>query len=132
MESHFSAVGWLTPTSRAAVRKLVEILRGENLFLMIVGHTDSDPVRNPTLRGRGINDNLHLSLLRSKAVLDEMQRAGYPAMLMFPTGWGELRPIAPNTTAANKKLNRRVEILVDPAASNIFGISSITGLEPSF
>ncbi|MDR0362898.1 MAG: OmpA family protein [Planctomycetota bacterium] len=120
----------LNPNSRAAIRRMSEILAGENLFLMVVGYTDNDPVRNPALRSKGINDNLHLSLLRAKAVVDELRRAGYPPLLMYPTGWGELRPIVPNADKASKKLNRRVDILIDPAASNIFGMSSITGVEP--
>ena len=120
----------LNPNARSAIRRMAEILSGENLFLMVVGYTDNDPVRNPSLRSKGINDNLHLSLLRAKSVVDELRRAGYPPMLMYPTGWGELRPIVPNTDKATKKLNRRVDILIDPAASNIFGMSSITGVEP--
>ena len=120
----------LNPNSRSAIRRMAEILAGENLFLMVVGHTDNDPIRNPALRGKGINDNLQLSLLRAKAVVDELKKAGYPPLLMYPTGWGELRPIVPNVDKASKKLNRRVDILIDPAASNIFGMSSITGVEP--
>ncbi|MDR1611843.1 MAG: OmpA family protein [Planctomycetota bacterium] len=120
----------LNPNSRNAIRRMAEILAGENLFLMVVGYTDNDPIRNPALRGKGVSDNLHLSLLRAKSVVDELRRAGYPPMLMYPTGWGELRPIVPNTDKASKKLNRRVDILIDPAASNIFGMSSITGVEP--
>ncbi len=120
----------LNSHARAAIRRMSEILAGENLFLMVVGYTDNDPIRNPNLRSKGINDNLHLSLLRAKSVVDELRKAGYPPMLMYPTGWGELRPIVPNNNAASKKLNRRVDILIDPAASNIFGMSAITGVEP--
>ena len=120
----------LNPNARRAIREMSRILSGENLFLMVVGYTDNDPIRNPALRSRGITDNLHLSLLRAKAVVDELRRNGYPPLLMYPTGWGELRPIVANADAASKKLNRRVDILIDPAASNIFGMSSITGVEP--
>lgn len=120
----------LTPASRAAIKRFTEIMAGENLHLMVVGHTDSDPIRNPTLRSKGITDNLHLSLLRAKAVVDEMRRDGYPAMQMYATGFGDMRPIAPNTDKATKRLNRRVDIIIDPSASNIFGMSNITGVEP--
>ena len=120
----------LNPNARAAIRRMSEILSGENLFLMVVGYTDNDPIRNPNLRNKGINDNLHLSLLRAKSVVDELRKAGYPPMMMYPTGWGEMRPIVPNNDKASKKLNRRVDILIDPAASNIFGMSTITGVEP--
>lgn len=120
----------LNPNAKAAIHRMAEILAGENLFLMVVGYTDNDPVRNPNLRSKGINDNLHLSLLRAKAVVDELRKSGYPPLLMYPTGWGDMRPIVANADKASKKLNRRVDILIDPAASNIFGMSSITGVEP--
>ena len=121
----------LNPNARAAIRRMSEILSGENLFLMVVGYTDNDPIRNPALRSQGVRDNLHLSLLRAKSVVDELRNSGYPPLLMYPTGWGELRPIVPNSDKASKKLNRRVDILIDPAASNIFGMSAITGVEPA-
>lgn len=121
----------LNPNARAAIRRMSEILAGENLFLMVVGYTDNDPIRNPSLRSHGVRDNLHLSLLRAKTVVDELRNAGYPPLLMYPTGWGDMRPIVPNTDKAAKKLNRRVDILIDPAASNIFGMSTITGVEPT-
>jgi chemotaxis protein MotB len=120
----------LNPNARAAIRRMSEILAGENLFLMVVGYTDNDPIRNPALRSQGVRDNLHLSLLRAKTVVDELRNAGYPPLLMYPTGWGEMRPVVPNSDKASKKLNRRVDILIDPAASNIFGMSAITGVEP--
>ena len=120
----------LNPGARAAIRRMAEILAGENLSLMVVGYTDNDPIKNPNLRSKGINDNLHLSLLRAKSVVDELRKAGYPPLLMYPTGWGEMRPIVPNNDRASKKLNRRVDILIDPIASSTFGMSTITGVEP--
>ncbi len=120
----------LNPNARAAIRRMAEILAGENLMLMVVGYTDNDPIKNPNLRSRGINDNLHLSLLRAKSVVDELRKAGYPSNQMYPTGWGEQRPIVPNTDRASKKLNRRVDILIDPIATTTFGMSTITGVEP--
>ena len=120
----------LNPNARAAIRRMAEILAGENLMLMVVGYTDNDPIRNPNLRSKGVNDNLHLSLLRAKSVVDELRKAGYPPTMMYPTGWGEIRPIVPNTDRAAKRLNRRVDILIDPIATSTFGMSSITGVEP--
>ncbi len=109
--------------ARSAVRRMAEILAGENLPLMVVGYTDNDPIKNPALRSKGINDNLHLSLLRAKAVVDELRKAGYPPELMYPTGWGDLKPVAPNVDRASKRLNRRVDILIDPAQTSMFGAS---------
>lgn len=120
----------LNPNARAAIRRMAEILAGENLQLMIAGHTDNDPIKNPALRSKGITDNLHLSLLRAKAVVDELKKAGYPSHLMYPTGWGETRPIVPNTDRASKKLNRRVDILIDPTPAQAQGMAQIMGVEP--
>lgn len=113
----------LTSQSRELVRQLVSILKDEDLVLLVVGHTDNDPVRRA--KRFGIKDNLHLSLMRAYSVVSEMTSAGYPKNRLYPTGWGDLLPIADNSSKSGKALNRRVEILIDPAASGLFPISAI-------
>ncbi|MBN2712784.1 MAG: OmpA family protein [Planctomycetes bacterium] len=117
----------LSKQSRDLLSQLTDILKGEDLVLLIVGHTDSDPV----VRAKkfGIKDNLHLSLMRAYSVVNAMKGYGYPQNRMYPTGWGDLFPIASNKTKDGKRLNRRVEILIDPAASGLFPISAIYDVE---
>lgn len=114
--------------AKEALRQLANILRNERLVLLIVGHTDSDPVRNPNLRSKGITDNRMLSMWRAKSVLDELKTNHYPDNLMYATGWGDLLPVDNSNSREGKRLNRRVEILIDTTASNIFGISEIQSI----
>lgn len=71
--------------------------------LVINGHTDSDG---------GEDYNLRLSLNRALAARQYLSNnhAINPARLKV-MGYGEGVPLAPNTSAANKQLNRRVEIV---------------------
>ena len=69
-------------------------------------------------------------LVAGLAVLGGLAKAGYPQELMYPTGWGDILPVSTNNSEAGKANNRRVEILIDPAASGIFGNVAITVAAP--
>ena len=53
-----------------------------------------------------------LSLLRAKVVVDELSKRGIPAGVFIYNGAGGTKPIASNTTEAERALNRRVEITI--------------------
>ena len=67
----------------------------------VEGHTDSDG-----------NDafNLDLSRRRAATVVRMLVTRGVDPERAGPAGFGESRPIAPNTDAAGKASNRRVEL----------------------
>ena len=75
----------------------------------VVGHTDSDPINKTKDKWQ---DNWDLSAGRSLNVLRYMVRKGMSPATIRAVACGESRPVAPNTTAANKARNRRVEIVV--------------------
>lgn len=72
--------------------------------IYVFGHTDTDPIKHSPWK-----DNYELSCQRALSVVrylhDRMGSANLSA-----GGWGEYRPVAENTSAANRQLNRRVEI----------------------
>lgn len=71
--------------------------------ILIEAHTDSD----------GTNlANLRLSQQRAKSVYDYLVAQGIRAQRLQTKGLGELKPIAPNNTEANKARNRRFELIV--------------------
>ncbi len=72
----------------------------------IVGHTDTDPIKHSKWA-----DNLELSVERGAAVFRQLQKMGIDPTRMVAAGQGEWAPKVPNTTAANKQLNRRVQII---------------------
>ncbi len=69
----------------------------------IEGHTDST---GPA------GKNLALSKRRAAAVLDYIAKAGVEKDRLSSTGFGETRPIAPNTTTLGRRTNRRIELIV--------------------
>lgn len=124
----FDSGKWtLKAGAKQTIRDLASELLEDGFGLMIVGHTDSDPIKASAKRG--VKSNRHLSVLRGLAVLEYMkEECGYPPDLMYPTGWGELYPAAANSTKAGKARNRRVEIYVDPELSNLFKRSVAVGV----
>jgi len=86
--------------------------RLESIF--IEGHTDSVPIHNANFRNNG-----DLSAARAVRTSEEILDAA-PALramlnpsgepMLGISGYGENRPVAPNTTKAGKQLNRRIDI----------------------
>lgn len=76
--------------------------------IFVEGHTDSDPIRRSSFAS-----NRALSVSRASAVVDFLITEGkVPAGRLVVVGYGEYSPVAPNDSAANKALNRRVEVIV--------------------
>jgi flagellar motor protein MotB len=114
----------LMPEGKAALKKFTDILGQDRFTLMISGYTDNVPIKHS--RRYGVRSNRQLSLLRALSVLEQLHKNGYPENLMYPTGWGELHPVADNNTAHGRQLNRRVEIYIDPAGSDLLNAAVIT------
>ena len=94
----------IDPASTATLNQLAEVAkRCPNVRVEIGGHTDADgtPERNQSLSER-----------RARAVADYLINAGVDSAHLTSVGYGETKPIAPNDTAANKALNRRIEFTV--------------------
>ena len=71
--------------------------------LFVEGHT-ADVGDKSTQHG--------LSLRRAKTIVDELTKRGIPAGVFIYSGAGGSKPIASNTTEAERALNRRVEITI--------------------
>lgn len=77
--------------------------------IMVVGHTDSDPIQKTKDLWK---DNWELSTERALSVTRYLAERGIPEANIMAAGCGPARPVAPNTTAAGKAKNRRVEIVI--------------------
>lgn len=94
----------LTEEAKKELERIAPILgRYPDHEIRISGHTDS--VGNDDY-------NMRLSEERSRSVVRELQRLGVNARRLSYRGFGESRPVAPNTTPENRAKNRRVEILI--------------------
>jgi outer membrane protein OmpA-like peptidoglycan-associated protein len=92
--------------------RLTEIARAlatvPNQRVLVEGHTDSD----------GTSEyNLKLSALRAQSVRSALVGGGVSPDRVEAQGYGETRPVAPNTTASGKAQNRRVELVLEGGAA---------------
>ena len=86
----------LTPVARFITDK-------PKYFISIIGHTDST----------GTDEyNLHLSKMRALSVYTFFLELGVPSYRLSYIGRGETTPVKPNTTDLNRKVNRRVELII--------------------
>jgi flagellar motor protein MotB len=101
----------LTSAGKKALSSIVSgIMRNHpGKSIRIYGHTDGDPIRKTKNLW---SDNLDLSANRAMAVTRYMISRGIKASLVESIGMGSTRPIASNKSKANKKKNRRVEIMI--------------------
>jgi OOP family OmpA-OmpF porin len=95
----------LTGSSEVELDKIVRFLNANpNTTMLIAGHTDSDGSESY---------NLDLSQKRAQAVYNYLIDNEIVQDRLIYKGFGETRPIAPNDTPSNKKLNRRIEFTVE-------------------
>jgi len=94
----------LTPNGVANVRKLAEVMmQNPDRTVLVEGFTDST--------GSAAH-NQDLSVRRAQAVAQALTSLGVPRERVAMRGYGEAFPVASNDNAANRQLNRRVEIVL--------------------
>jgi outer membrane protein OmpA-like peptidoglycan-associated protein len=94
----------LSPGAQRSLEQVVSFLeQNPERSVQIEGFTDSD----------GTNDyNLELSQSRADAVAMVILRRGVDAGRVRAMGYGEMFPVASNTSDGSRQLNRRVEVIV--------------------
>ena len=94
----------LSEVSYEELARVVEVMvKNPTMKVEISAHTDD--VGSP-------NYNQALSFRRAQSVVDYLTANNIPQNRFEARGYGELRPIIPNTNEANRALNRRVELKV--------------------
>lgn len=115
------------PNGRPLLDKLASLLGTQpDHQLVIQGNTDNVPIRSAAFP-----DNLTLSAARAVSIEHLFIADGITPKRMTAAGRGQYHPIAPNTTAGGRSLNRRVEILV-PREDTGATSSPIPSIRPSF
>ncbi len=76
--------------------------------IRVEGHTDNTPIRSSRFPS-----NWELSAARALSVVKLFYSKGENPVKLSAVGYGEFRPIAPNTSSQNKRKNRRIEIFVE-------------------
>ena len=101
----------LTPNGMSTLRKLADVMaQNPNRTVLVEGFTDS--VGSETY-------NLELAQRRANAVATALGQLGVPRERIAMRAYGEAFPVAPNDTAGNRQLNRRVEIVLSNEGAQI-------------
>jgi chemotaxis protein MotB len=105
----------LSDKGQQALTEVLNILvEFKDRRFLIAGHTDNQP-----LRGGRFDNNWELATARALSVLEYMVKAGFDSKNLGAAGYGEWDPVAPNDTAENRQLNRRIEIILVPDLSEL-------------
>jgi len=103
-------------SAKAPLEEFARIMNSEAALafdITVVGHTDDTPIGKPATRQKHPT-NWHLSAHRAIAVMEILRGYSVTDNRLGVMGYGEFRPLAPNTDAASKSKNRRVEVYVVP------------------
>lgn len=110
-----SGQGELSTTGKTALAEVLEILKEfKDRRFLIGGHTD-----NVAIRSRKYKNNWYLSTARAVSVVEFMIEAGFSPNNLAAAGYGEFDPVVANDTDENRRLNRRIEIVLIPDLSEL-------------
>ena len=125
----------LKPAARNMLVELAQVLQlaeAKDLKIMVVGHTDSQPIVGAEARDKYAN-NFHLSTARALAVADLLRSQGLRDQRIGVAGFGTpsrddmpALPVVANDSATQRQRNRRVEIFVMPRDVPVVGWSEST------
>jgi len=102
----------LRPSSEASIKRIAGVLATQANDLRIEGHTDNVPIHNEHFAS-----NWELSTARATELIRLfITLYNIPAARLSAGGYAEYHPVATNQTDAGRALNRRVDIVVLPAA----------------
>jgi len=102
----------IRPRGQQVLARLAETLKKiTDQRIIIEGHTDNVPI-GPKLQDR-YPTNWELSATRATVVVRHLvEELGVNPNRISAAGYGEYRPVAPNTTKEGRTKNRRIEIIL--------------------
>lgn len=106
----------IQPAAAAVIAKFAEILKSPEASkydILVAGHADNQPVSAGTV-ARGHKDNWYMAAHRALSVAEALRKQGVDGRKLAAAGFGDMRPVADNSTAAGKQMNRRVEVVILP------------------
>jgi chemotaxis protein MotB len=103
---------------REALKILSEVLRNNDMRIMVEGHTDSVPIHNDRFA-----DNWDLSVLRATNVIRVLTKEDkLDPNRISASGKGKFQPFYSNNTAEGRKLNRRTDIVLVPKLEELYSL----------
>jgi chemotaxis protein MotB len=104
----------LLPDFQPTLKQITEFISSQKGYnVTVAGHTDDTPINNTRFPS-----NWELSAIRAVNVAKFMISNGVNPHRISTEGYSAYRPLQPNTTAQNRRTNRRVEITLIKAQEN--------------
>lgn len=105
-----SGLAAIRPEGLPVLNLVGHLLNQVSNTVLILGHTDNLPLRSGPYRS-----NWDLSAYRALSVFEYLTAEyGLSPDALAPGGYGDTRPIVPNTSGENRAKNRRVEFILQP------------------
>ncbi len=99
----------IKPELLGTLREIASIIgRVKGTEIRVEGHTDDLPIHT-----KEFPSNWELSAARSLNIVKYFAQQGIDPARLSAIGYGEYRPLFPNTSEQNRKKNRRIEIFVE-------------------
>lgn len=107
----------VTDKAMVVLEKVAKVLQAQpEIEFIVEGHTDTVPIKSPAIK-----DNWDLSVLRATSVVRILQNNfGLAPKRMTAGGRSEYVPVAENTTAEGRAMNRRTRIVILPQLDQFF------------
>jgi chemotaxis protein MotB len=102
-----SGVAQLSAPAVQALQRLAAALAPWPNAVRVEGHTDDRPIRTAAFRS-----NWELSAARAASVVHLFMDHGIAPERLAVVGFGQYRPVMPNTTTAGRNANRRVAVVI--------------------
>jgi chemotaxis protein MotB len=103
---------------KEALKMLSEVLRNNNMKIMVEGHTDSVPIHNSIYK-----DNWDLSVERATSVVRVLTKeCKLNPNRVVAAGKGKYQPFYSNKTDEGRRLNRRTDIVLIPKLEELYNL----------
>ena len=102
----------LDAVGRSVLAKVAGQLTSLSDFIEVRGHTDNRRIRGAL--AKRYPTNWELAAARAARVVRLLEEGGVPGDRLAVISLGPNAPVAPNDTAANRRINRRIEIRLVP------------------
>ncbi len=101
----------INPDAMDILGKIAKIIKDyKDYSVLVEGNTDNVPISKINIR-----NNWDLSALRASSVVQALQdKFGVDPQRLTAGGRGEYNPVATNSTAEGRQLNRRTQIIITP------------------
>jgi len=97
----------LLPGAGQKIERIAKILMRPGLDIRVEGHSDNQPIHTAQF-----SSNWELSIARAMTVVELLVSDGFDPTRLSVSGYGEYKPVADNSTAEGRRMNRRVDLVV--------------------